>query len=290
MTDWSGRMYSSLPSIREPQLEELYGKLLAANKLTDNIKLVYNALKFPSLDEMQQYKWRQNLEQYVATNNNVYALAELGKCYYDGKGVSAKDENKAVSYLRKAADGGLICAARWCADYFKDKDKALYNKYMLQVYPNYAKQQEKQTKELRPFVGTWKIDKFNWTLTFDEKGDVTITAKNTKNISIKDPLYLYNKIVYNVTCTSVRECKTVYNVKNAQLYFMEGFPFELKSIKVIKPANPNNYVREYVNKNGETIAPCPMFSAISGKVTIVSPTEIRVVGEGGQTVVLRKIR
>lgn len=250
---------------------------------------------------MQQYKWRQTLEQYVATNNNIYALAELGWYYFYGKGVSEKNEEKGISFMKRAADGGLICAARWCLENLKHKDEAAYNKYLEMVNPKLAQQrklQEEQAKErmnnilkeMKPFAGTWKIDKFNWILTFIAEGDVTITATNTKNLSIKDPLYIYNKIVYNVTCKSVRECKTAYKVENGQLSFMESIPFNLKSIKVIKPANPNNYVREYVNKNGETIAPYPMFSAISGKVTIVSPTEIRVVGEGGQTVVLRKIR
>lgn len=283
------------------KLEELYKKLEAENKLTDNIKLIFNSVKFPNFNEMQQYKWRQTLEQYVATNNNIYALAELGWYYFYGKGVSEKNEEKGISFMKRAADGGLICAAKWCLENLKHKDEAAYNKYLEMVDPKLAQQrklQEEQAKErmnnilkeMKPFAGTWKIDKFNWILTFIAEGDVTITATNTKNLSIKDPLYIYNKVVYNVTCKSVRECKTAYKVENGQLSFMESIPFNLKSIKVIKPANPNNYVREYVNKNGETIAPCPMFSAISGKVTIVSPTEIRVVGEGGQTVVLRKIR
>lgn len=76
------------------ELEALYKKLEAENKLTDNIKLIFNSVKFPNFNEMQQYKWRQTLEQYVATNNNIYALAELGWYYFYGKGVSEKMRKK----------------------------------------------------------------------------------------------------------------------------------------------------------------------------------------------------
>lgn len=284
-------------------VDALYQKLRSENKLTPNINLIYKFLRFPYLDEMEQYKFRKSLEAYAAENDNIYAWAELSGYYGNGVGVAAKDPEKSKHYLMKAADGGLICAARSMVEIL-DRDRKnnleLIYKYEAIINPNKAEEnkrkaeeerirKENMLKEMKAFVGTWRKDPGNWTLTFDEKGNVTITVTYTVEKRVKDPYFNFNKVIYDVTCTTVVECQTIYKVENGEIAFRDQAPCTLKSLRIDKPENPNEYLKEYVNKYGSALSPQPMLSTLSGKITFISPTEVKVEGREG-SITLTKIK